>query len=634
METKPSLIRDEEMAAPILNDNKKLGIDDSYGCTTCSYSVEILKIDDEENTITYKCLNPKENETEKTIPISEYLDSMRKYTYLYSECSLCHKKQNEFKDIPIFSYCIKCDKVICSNCISKHLKLNEKNHPDLNTEYIIKNNEKSVKCLLHPNKENLAFCLKCNTHICIECKRSRKHIGHKKNDIVEVLVTEEIKDILNGIINIYKERIIKLNEEKEKKGIELINKKENEKEKKEKQKKEKIKEVQKELEKELLENEKLLNDNLYQLKIKYENEVKICNNKFKILNTKIKKKYRSINDYYNRKFNEELYYLEKEYNDNVSNLEYDKKLNINKNLLLINQILKNTQENYPDNYYYNNNISNIIFKYYDSRDEDVQKVLTKDVYNELLNKEKEEQEYKNEQKELAKLKYLKNLSNEKNNINDEYKNKALISDNFNKIIINDENDNNKITMIYQKDKNKREIRVLGEEFIINNKGNCKLIINKKEFNICECLKYDEYDINKDDDDLLSIILTGINNITNAKGMFSGCNSLKSLPDISKWDTKNVTNMGYMFSGCSSLKSLPDISQWDTKNVTDISYIFSGCSSLKSLPDISQWDTKNITDMSYIFSGCNLLQLLPDISKWYTKNVWYMNGLFSGCNLFH
>ena len=77
---------------------------------------------------------------------------MRKYIYLYSECYLCYKKQNKFKETPIFSYCIICYTIICSNCISKHLKLNEKNHPDLNTEYIIKNNEKSINCLLDPKE--------------------------------------------------------------------------------------------------------------------------------------------------------------------------------------------------------------------------------------------------------------------------------------------------------------------------------------------------------------------------------------------------------------------------------------------------------------------------------------------------
>ena len=40
----------------------------------------------------------------------------------------------------------------------------------------------------------------------------------------------------------------------------------------------------------------------------------------------------------------------------------------------------------------------------------------------------------------------------------------------------------------------------------------------------------------------------------------------------------------MFKGCSSLKTLPDISKWDTKNIIDISSIFKGCSSLKQLPD--------------------------------------------------
>ena len=58
-------------------------------------------------------------------------------------------------------------------------------------------------------------------------------------------------------------------------------------------------------------------------------------------------------------------------------------------------------------------------------------------------------------------------------------------------------------------------------------------------------------------------------------MFSWCESLVSLPDISKWDTKNVNNMSYMFCGCESLKSLPDISKWDTKNVNNMSGMFFG-----------------------------------------------------------
>ena len=36
-------------------------------------------------------------------------------------------------------------------------------------------------------------------------------------------------------------------------------------------------------------------------------------------------------------------------------------------------------------------------------------------------------------------------------------------------------------------------------------------------------------------------------------MFDRSKLLKSLPDISKWDTKKVKNMAYMFSGCNSLQ---------------------------------------------------------------------------------
>ena len=40
------------------------------------------------------------------------------------------------------------------------------------------------------------------------------------------------------------------------------------------------------------------------------------------------------------------------------------------------------------------------------------------------------------------------------------------------------------------------------------------------------------------------------------GMFDGCKSLSSLPDISKWDTNNVTNMSCMLVNCKLLKNIP------------------------------------------------------------------------------
>ena len=164
-------------------------------------------------------------------------------------------------------------------------------------------------------------------------------------------------------------------------------------------------------------------------------------------------------------------------------------------------------------------------------------------------------------------------------------------------------------IVYKNNIRDKEIRILGKTFVKNNKGNCKLLINKKEYDLCEFIKKDECCINTNND-LLSIILTGTNIIINAKEKFYDCTSLITLPDIFKWDTNNVTNMSDMFYQCSSLQSLLYISKWDTQNVTDMSYMFFGCSSLKSLPDISKWDTKKVTNIDYIFRRCKSFPKTP------------------------
>ena len=219
-----------------------------------------------------------------------------------------------------------------------------------------------------------------------------------------------------------------------------------------------------------------------------------------------------------------------------------------------------------------------------------------------------------------------------------------------------------ITILYKikNIKNKKSIRIFGEEFVKNNKDKCKIIINGKEIELCS---YINININKiNNNKIYEIKLNGINSITNMSRMFInefddeiqllslpdisnlntkniidmsymfyGCSSLSSLPDFSKWNTQNVTNMSFMFYGCSSLSYLPDISGWDTKNVINISNLFYGCSSLLSLPDISKWNTKKIINMSNMFNGCSGLLSLPDISKWNTPNANNMKGMFNGCS---
>jgi len=122
------------------------------------------------------------------------------------------------------------------------------------------------------------------------------------------------------------------------------------------------------------------------------------------------------------------------------------------------------------------------------------------------------------------------------------------------------------------------------------------------------------------------------NVCGIKSIFSNCSSLAILPDLSKWKTRNIISMSAAFSCCSSLSFLPDISKWNTQNVNNMSYMFNNCSSLSILPDLSKWNTQNVLDFSYMFYNCSSLTNLPDISKWNTQNAFYMSCMFSKCKL--
>ena len=149
----------------------------------------------------------------------------------------------------------------------------------------------------------------------------------------------------------------------------------------------------------------------------------------------------------------------------------------------------------------------------------------------------------------------------------------------------------------ENEENENRIKLFDSDFVNNNKEKCKIIYNDKEMELKEYFDLENYDNNEH---LLTIKLKGINNITNASGMFFECSSLLSLPDIHKWDTSNVTLMNHMFYWCTSLESLPGLSKWNISKVTDIREMFSGCKSLKTFPDISKWDTSNVKDMSNLF----------------------------------
>lgn len=90
-------------------------------------------------------------------------------------------------------------------------------------------------------------------------------------------------------------------------------------------------------------------------------------------------------------------------------------------------------------------------------------------------------------------------------------------------------------------------------------------------------------------------------------MFSGCENLRTINNISEWDTSNVTTMYRMFENCRSLESL-DLSSFNTSNVDSMYDIFARCENLKEL-NLSSFKIRENCDTDWMFVDCNKLHTL-------------------------
>ena len=87
-----------------------------------------------------------------------------------------------------------------------------------------------------------------------------------------------------------------------------------------------------------------------------------------------------------------------------------------------------------------------------------------------------------------------------------------------------------------------------------------------------------------------------------EAVFSECENLITIGDISQWDTANVFWMSEMFNQCKKLKSIGDISNWKVTRLSDISYMFYECSKLTGLGDLNKWNIdKSKTSVSRMFA---------------------------------
>ena len=125
----------------------------------------------------------------------------------------------------------------------------------------------------------------------------------------------------------------------------------------------------------------------------------------------------------------------------------------------------------------------------------------------------------------------------------------------------------------------------------------------------------------------------ISKVTNMSGLFNGCVRLNGIGNLSGWNTSSCTTMRLMFYNCLSVESL-DISRWDTSKVTTFAAMFATSGNqymkLRTVGDLSGWNTSNVTDMDAMFQDCEYLESIGDISSWNTSKVTNMGWLFNRC----
>ena len=651
-----------------------------YNCSECSSMIEIISINEDNNTIEFNCLNKNNNHPKKNaMPIKEYLEKMKKY-----------------------------------------------NNNKLNKD----------ECEIH-EKKYVSYCFDCNCHLCKECLKTRNHLNHRKNNIIEIEPMKEELNIIKEVILDYKNKIDNLSSEKLRKINELKNllndNKKSEEEKNkiifEKNEEKKINELKRNNNKYINDINKIIQNCLEEIKLRKEQYLidnrKIIN-KFKLINKKLK-------IIYENKIKE----LTKKINEEINNLNYDEKILNYSNIKKIDEIILNTYNMYNNNYYNAININSVLLRYMKNdyiKNNIMQKIL-KDKYDEICNtiqkrnkinikfnisNNVESENTKNENEKSSKLlteqkeeikkissEYLKQVEINREDyekkietIKNEYENKLKeikiendkimnkyeenIENLLKKINISKEeldkkdeiykieitnlkNDYDKqlsfkskehktetikLSNSYQNAITDKEQEITLKENIITklkeeNKNNIKKFeeylkilekrisfVNNEITIIYKINKNDKFvkifdeDFVKDKKDFCKILYEGKE--YELQGNFNVENINEELLEIKLKIVKKITSFYGMFYQCKSLLYVPDISKFDTSNIIRMNDMFCDCSSLLFLPDISNWNTSKVEKFGEMFYGCESLMFLPDISKWDTSNVIKMDYMFKNC----
>jgi hypothetical protein len=217
------------------------------------------------------------------------------------------------------------------------------------------------------NKVYKIYCIDCKKHLCLDCLKSRKHVGHLKNSIVEILPNETEIKILENIIKYYDNKISKL-EKAQINKTRNINKQLEEYKNKLYEKNELIiKQNKNNLEKELKLNEDSYIKDINKMRRVFENEIKSRKYQYELSLNNINNKYKKINEISNIIYLSKIEKIDDKYLKIKQKLGYEEKIENLNYLKRFNEIIFNTFHNYKNNYFNAININNALDNYYNNK---------------------------------------------------------------------------------------------------------------------------------------------------------------------------------------------------------------------------------------------------------------------------
>ena len=121
----------------------------------------------------------------------------------------------------------------------------------------------------------------------------------------------------------------------------------------------------------------------------------------------------------------------------------------------------------------------------------------------------------------------------------------------------------------------------------------------------------------------------VSSVTDMTSMFYGAGQMTTY-DIDRWDVSKVESMNHMFCDNFLLRSL-DLSSWDVSSLKTIYNMFNDDTNLRTIGDVSRWNTMNLIDAGAWLKNASSFvgdhNGSMDLSGWHTKNLKSVGEMF-------